>query len=91
MRLWLLSKREKDIKSDREEVINLGGLHVIGTERHESRRIDNQLRIGGVSHAPAGMTYAGISGITGLAISISERLHGEGLREAFNPKLKTTS
>lgn len=28
----------------REEVIKLGGLHVIGTERHESRRIDNQLR-----------------------------------------------
>src|SRR5690606_35413237 len=26
------------------EVINLGGLHIIGTERHESRRIDNQLR-----------------------------------------------
>jgi preprotein translocase subunit SecA len=29
---------------EHEEVINLGGLHVIGTERHESRRIDNQLR-----------------------------------------------
>ena len=27
-----------------DEIINLGGLHVIGTERHESRRIDNQLR-----------------------------------------------
>ena len=31
-------------ESERQEVINLGGLHVIGTERHESRRIDNQLR-----------------------------------------------
>jgi len=29
---------------EREEVIKLGGLHVIGTERHEARRIDNQLR-----------------------------------------------
>lgn len=29
---------------ERQEVIQLGGLHVIGTERHESRRIDNQLR-----------------------------------------------
>ncbi|MBO9997440.1 MAG: preprotein translocase subunit SecA [Cyanobacteria bacterium SID2] len=29
---------------EHEEVINFGGLHVIGTERHESRRIDNQLR-----------------------------------------------
>nr|YP_009314472.1 Preprotein-translocase subunit a [Liagoropsis maxima]SCW22726.1 Preprotein-translocase subunit a [Liagoropsis maxima] len=29
---------------DKNKVISLGGLHVIGTERHESRRIDNQLR-----------------------------------------------
>jgi preprotein translocase subunit SecA len=34
----------KEILKEREEVISLGGLHVIGTERHESRRIDNQLR-----------------------------------------------
>jgi preprotein translocase subunit SecA len=31
-------------KREHEEVVQLGGLHVIGTERHESRRIDNQLR-----------------------------------------------
>jgi preprotein translocase subunit SecA len=30
--------------SEHDEVVNVGGLHVIGTERHESRRIDNQLR-----------------------------------------------
>jgi preprotein translocase subunit SecA len=29
---------------EHEEVVNLGGLHIIGTERHEARRIDNQLR-----------------------------------------------
>src|SRR5687768_9422739 len=29
---------------DHEEVVGLGGLHILGTERHESRRIDNQLR-----------------------------------------------
>ena len=40
----LLEKYHKDILTEREEVIKLGGLHVIGTERHESRRIDNQLR-----------------------------------------------
>jgi preprotein translocase subunit SecA len=34
----------KRILIEREEVLMLGGLHVIGTERHESRRIDNQLR-----------------------------------------------
>ncbi|MDO8515030.1 MAG: preprotein translocase subunit SecA [bacterium] len=31
-------------QKDHDEVVSLGGLHVIGTERHESRRIDNQLR-----------------------------------------------
>jgi preprotein translocase subunit SecA len=31
-------------ENDHEEVLKLGGLHVVGTERHESRRIDNQLR-----------------------------------------------
>jgi len=35
---------ENPDKKEQEEVLALGGLHVIGTERHESRRIDNQLR-----------------------------------------------
>jgi preprotein translocase subunit SecA len=35
---------EQFTKAEHEEVVRLGGLHVIGTERHESRRIDNQLR-----------------------------------------------
>jgi preprotein translocase subunit SecA len=35
---------EKVTEVEHEEVVRLGGLHVIGTERHESRRIDNQLR-----------------------------------------------
>ncbi len=34
----------KKWQKDHDEVVALGGLHVIGTERHESRRIDNQLR-----------------------------------------------
>jgi len=34
----------KDWEKQHQEVIDLGGLYVIGTERHESRRIDNQLR-----------------------------------------------
>lgn len=40
-------KDEKKIKTwekEHEKVLELGGLHVIGTERHESRRVDNQLR-----------------------------------------------
>ena len=40
----LLEQYQKEILKERNEVIQLGGLHVIGTERHESRRIDNQLR-----------------------------------------------
>jgi len=31
-------------RNEHEEVVRLGGLHIVGTERHESRRIDNQLR-----------------------------------------------
>ena len=33
-----------ECEADKKEVIALGGLHILGTERHESRRIDNQLR-----------------------------------------------
>ncbi|MGC2656353.1 MAG: preprotein translocase subunit SecA, partial [Bryobacteraceae bacterium] len=33
-----------EIEAERQEVTALGGLHILGTERHESRRIDNQLR-----------------------------------------------
>ena len=34
----------EEIKEEKEKVVNAGGLKIIGTERHESRRIDNQLR-----------------------------------------------
>ncbi|MDD2402552.1 MAG: preprotein translocase subunit SecA [Clostridia bacterium] len=34
----------KEIDKEHDEVVKIGGLHIIGTERHESRRIDNQLR-----------------------------------------------
>ncbi|WP_069811043.1 preprotein translocase subunit SecA [Streptomyces sp. TP-A0874] len=39
-----LESAEKSVKAAFEEVKELGGLYVLGTERHESRRIDNQLR-----------------------------------------------
>ena len=39
-----MEKFSAETKAGHEEVIKLGGLHIIGTERHESRRIDNQLR-----------------------------------------------
>jgi len=39
-----LEKIQKEWRNRHEQVIAAGGLHIIGTERHESRRIDNQLR-----------------------------------------------
>jgi len=40
----LLDKAKEDLKDENKKVIEAGGLAIIGTERHESRRIDNQLR-----------------------------------------------
>ena len=40
----LLEKHTAVTEAEREKVLELGGLYVLGTERHESRRIDNQLR-----------------------------------------------
>jgi len=39
-----LEKAKKSVQAEHDEVTDLGGLYVLGTERHESRRIDNQLR-----------------------------------------------
>ena len=39
-----LAKQKAAVAKGHEEVVTLGGLYVLGTERHESRRIDNQLR-----------------------------------------------
>jgi len=39
-----LEKIRDEAKQDQQKVLDLGGLYIIGTERHESRRIDNQLR-----------------------------------------------
>ncbi len=40
----LKKEAEEITKKEHEEVLRLGGLHILGTERHEARRIDNQLR-----------------------------------------------
>lgn len=39
-----LAEFKKQCELEKEEVLNAGGLYIVGTERHESRRIDNQLR-----------------------------------------------
>jgi preprotein translocase subunit SecA len=40
----VLDHYESECWQEREDVVDAGGLHIIGTERHESRRVDNQLR-----------------------------------------------
>ena len=40
----ILANYNKVCSAEKERVIAAGGLHILGTERHESRRIDNQLR-----------------------------------------------
>jgi preprotein translocase subunit SecA len=44
--LWpeVLAEAKAAVEAEHDEVVDLGGLYVLGTERHESRRIDNQLR-----------------------------------------------
>ncbi|MDK4502501.1 preprotein translocase subunit SecA [Fusobacterium necrophorum] len=42
--LEVFAKYVKQCEEERKEVLSLGGLYILGTERHESRRIDNQLR-----------------------------------------------
>src|SRR5439155_17850281 len=39
-----LAEAKKITDEDHERVVKAGGLHIVGTERHDSRRIDNQLR-----------------------------------------------
>lgn len=48
-------------EKEKEKVVELGGLHIIGTERHESRRIDNQLRGRGGRQGDPGTTRFFIS------------------------------
>src|SRR6476620_8537503 len=37
-------RAKRSVEAEHKEVVSIGGLHILGTERHESRRIDNQLR-----------------------------------------------
>ena len=43
-KLEVYEEIRSDCEKNKQEVVALGGLHILGTERHESRRIDNQLR-----------------------------------------------
>ena len=43
-KLEIFEEIRRDCEKNKQEVVAAGGLHILGTERHESRRIDNQLR-----------------------------------------------
>lgn len=62
---------------EKEEVVALGGLHIIGTERHESRRIDNQLRGRAARQGDPGSSVFFIS----LEDDLMKRFAGEWLQK----------
>ncbi|MGE0201036.1 MAG: preprotein translocase subunit SecA [Candidatus Melainabacteria bacterium] len=53
----LVSEKRRITDREKEAVVELGGLHIIGTERHESRRIDNQLRGRAARQGDPGSTH----------------------------------
>jgi len=58
---WILFRGNPSTSEEKEKVKSLGGLHIIGTERHEARRIDNQLRGRGGRQGDPGTTQFFIS------------------------------
>ena len=67
-------------EKEKAEVIQLGGLHIIGTERHESRRIDNQLRGRSGRQGDPGSSLFYIS----LEDDLARRFGGERLQGIYN-------
>lgn len=82
--------KEYKIETDKEkeEVVALGGLHIIGTERHESRRIDNQLRGRAARQGDPGSSVFFLS----LEDDLLKRFGGERLQKiAFMFKIDETT
>nr|WP_029068435.1 preprotein translocase subunit SecA [Jonesia quinghaiensis] len=74
----VLASAQQAVKDEHDEVVELGGLYVLGTERHESRRIDNQLR--------GRSGRQGDPGESRFYLSMEDelmRLFGSGLAEAM--------
>jgi len=76
----LLQKYNKEIESERQKVIELGGLYILGTERHESRRIDNQLRGRAGRQGDPGVSKFYIS----LEDDLASRFGGERLQSIYS-------
>ncbi len=72
-----IATAKEEWKIEHEKVLELGGLHIVATERHESRRIDNQLRGRSGRQGDAGSTRFYLSMEDGLMrIFASERISG---------------
>jgi hypothetical protein len=72
--------------TDRSSLALPGALLVVDPVGHVAgvvARIDANISIGGPSHAPAGIQFAGMAGINGLSLAISERVDAAPLRLAF--------
>ena len=67
-------------KADHEAVVNLGGLYIIGSERHESRRIDNQLRGRSGRQGDPGETRFYVS----IEDDLIKRFGGEKIKTVLN-------
>ena len=71
-------KKQTDI--EKEKVVEAGGLHILGTERHESRRIDNQLRGRSGRQGDAGSSVFFIS----LEDDLAKRFGGERMQRIYD-------
>ncbi|MFM7594108.1 MAG: preprotein translocase subunit SecA, partial [Isosphaeraceae bacterium] len=76
-------KYEPTMKAEGREVAELGGLHIIGTERHESRRIDNQLRGRAGRQGDPGSSRFFLS----LEDDLMRKFGGEWLKNVLSSKL----
>ena len=77
-------RHKRDTDAEHEKVVAVGGLHIIGTERHESRRIDNQLRGRAARQGDPGSTRFYLS----MEDDLMQRFGGErikGLLEKLSP------
>jgi preprotein translocase subunit SecA len=77
-KLYKQYKEETD--AEKQKVVEAGGLHILGTERHESRRIDNQLRGRAGRQGDAGSSIFFIS----LEDDLAKRFGGERMQSIYN-------
>ncbi len=76
----LYANYKKETDAEKEEVIKAGGLCILGTERHESRRIDNQLRGRSGRQGDPGASVFFIS----LEDDLAKRFGGESMKKLYN-------